>query len=160
MRRPLAAAALLLLAPAASAQDWALCDGLRPIFAAGPERFRALRTEEVWTSAEANRASVTLPGFDSCYVDQVPPTFWCLARPAERGAATALGDSVRGRLDACFPVLTRRSWDEEAEPGVRRFVSQWPLGGERRLRLIERRRADAGPGAVFLYVYWGKVRGG
>jgi hypothetical protein len=154
MKRWLRCAAALALCSSAAAQDWALCDGLRPVLAAAPERFRSLRTEEVWTSAEVNRAKLTLPGFDACYVDQINPSFWCLARPPGPGPETTkLGDTLRAKLDACFPVVARQSWDEEAEPGVRRFVSQWPLGGPRRMRLIERRRADAGPGSLSFFLY-------
>jgi hypothetical protein len=153
MRRAALAAAASLAAAAAAAQEPPLCGPLREVSAQAATRFAALRGEEVWTSAESNRAKTTLPRFEACYVDQINPAFWCLARPDAPGAAIALGEAVRGELSACYPTVSRQEWDEEAEPGVRRFVTQWIPGVGRRTRLVERRPLGDRPGALFLYVY-------
>ncbi len=154
MRRTVLALALAAATLPALADEPELCAGLRDVVAAAPEKFRKLATPEVWTSAEANRARVALPRFDSCWVDQVGGAFFCLAQPAEPGAATTLAATIGDEIATCYPVVARQTAEVEAEPGVKRLIARWAIGGGRRVHLVERRpqRATA-PGAVFLYVY-------
>jgi hypothetical protein len=153
MRAGVAGALAALAAAGAAAQEPPLCAPLRDVLAQANAGFAALRTPEIWTSAESNRAKTTLPRFDACFVDQINPAFWCLARPEAPGAATAVAEAVRGEIAACHPLIARQEWDEQAEPGVRRYVAQWIPGAGRRMRLVERRPIGDRPGSVFLYVY-------
>jgi hypothetical protein len=154
MRRALVALALAAAAVPALAEDGEFCARLADVVAAAPEKFRGFATAEVWTSAESYRARIALPHFDSCWVDQVGGAFFCLAQPAEPGAATPLAATIGDEVATCFANVASQTEELEAEPGVRRLIARWAIGGGRRVHLVERRpqRATA-PGAVFLYVY-------
>lgn len=108
----LALAALLALAPAAApaGEEAADCAPLVAVLDHAPARYKPLAGTEYSTRFDARRATTTLPGFNSCWVDDVTRSFWCLRQsptPAEAGQSAAAQAAL---VERCWPgVPTRRT---------------------------------------------------
>ena len=154
--RRLALAALLAFLPAhaPAGEEHPDCAPLAAVLDQAPSRFAALAGPEYSTRFDARRAKTTLPGFDSCWVDDVTRSFWCLRQsssPAEAGKEAA---AQAERVERCWPGVPTRQDIERGDNGVTRLVQDWMVRGGTRLRLVQRKpTAGAGLGSVFLYLY-------
>ncbi|MFM8678419.1 MAG: hypothetical protein ACKOGH_02205 [Alphaproteobacteria bacterium] len=148
-------AAALLPAPAPASGDRPDCAPIAAVLEQAPSRFAALAGNEYSTRFDARRATTTLPGFDSCWVDDVTRSFWCLrqsASPAEAGREAAAQAEL---VDRCWPGVRTRQDIERGDDNVTRLVQDWLIPDKARLRLVQRRptTGQQGLGSVFLYVH-------
>lgn len=150
--------AMLAAAPtgAARAQDnaAATCPALQRILDAAPRRFRDLTDKDYSTLFESWRAKETLPGLDSCWIDDITAAFWCLHRAQGDTEAVRVADAQARRIAACWPSAPTARMSETGDDGITRIIQDWRPTPERRIRLVQRKPgAGVGLGAVFLYVY-------
>lgn len=144
--------ALVLLAPpAARAQDAAFCNALRVVIEAAPGKFRALRTERFDNTLDSFETDATIPGFETCRVDALQPGFYCMARKLSDEQAASLTDDTKRRISACLPGVAPVETIDMSAP-VPRFVTEWPLEGDLRIRLVRRDYPQPRPGSVYLHV--------
>jgi hypothetical protein len=154
--RRLALLALLALAPASApaGEEHPDCAPLAAVLDQAPARYAPLAGAEYSTRFEARRATTTIPGFDSCWVDDVTRSFWCLRQspsPAEAGRSAAAQAEI---VERCWPGVPTRQDIERGDDGVTRLVQDWIVRGRTRLRLVQRKpTSGAGLGSVFLYLY-------
>ena len=152
---PVAAALLLLQTqPPAWATDAPDCTPIGTILEEAPRGWRALKSDDYSTQFDSWRSTQTLPGFESCWIDDVSPRFWCLNRaPSVEAAAQAAAAQV-ATISGCWPDAPMRQSMETGDNNVTRLIRDWGLPVDRRLRLVHRMptRGD-GLGSVFLYVY-------
>jgi hypothetical protein len=145
---------LLLIEPRASIADEPDCAPIRVILEEAQHGFRALKTQEYSTQFESWQSRQTLPGYESCWIDDVSHRFWCLNRaPSVEAAAQAAAAQVE-TIARCWPDAPSRQATEIGDNNVTRLIRDWALPVDRRLRLVHRMptRGD-GLGSVFLYVY-------
>jgi hypothetical protein len=146
------ASTLWLAAPPAVGAD--PCDQLRRIVESAPLKFGPLATSDYATLFESWRAGETLPGFDSCWVDDLSRAFWCLHRAPGVPEAGSVAAAMADRLDACWPGAPTRQEVETGDDGFMRLIQDWYPAPERRIRLVHRRpRSGPGLSAVFVYFY-------
>jgi len=144
--------ALALLAPpAVRAQDAAFCDALRVVIEAAPGKFRALRTERFDNILDSFETDASIPGFETCRVDALQPGFYCMTRKLSDEQAASLTDDTKRRLSACLPGIPPVETIDISAP-VPRFVTEWPLEGGPRIRLVRRDYPQQRPGSVYLHV--------
>lgn len=149
-----AAGALALALAASPAAGADPCDILRRIVDAAPRSFAPLATGDYATLFESWRASETLPGFDSCWVDDLSRAFWCLHRAPGVAEAGRVAAVMADTLDACWAGAPTRQEIETGDDGFMRLIQDWFPGPERRIRLVHRRpRTGPGLSAVFVYFY-------
>ena len=132
----------------------AACTTLGEVLGAAPRQFRAVASDEYEMLFDSWRARITLPGFDTCWVDDVTRAFWCLHRA--NGVAEAGRTAARQaeHLDACWPAAATHQNIETGEDGVTRLIQDWIVAEGRRIRIVHRKPARGeGLSAVFLYVY-------
>lgn len=143
-------------AGAVRAQDGptAACPALQRVLESAPQRFRDLTDKDYSTLFESWRAKETLPGFDSCWVDDITSAFWCLHRAPGDAEAARVADAQAHRIAACWSSAPTARISETGDDGITRIIQDWRPTPERRIRLVQRKPgAGAGLGAVFLYVY-------
>lgn len=147
----LASAPAIGTPPAAGAED---CLALHRIMDSGPQRWRDLASTEFATRFDAWRARATLPGYESCWIDDITGAFWCLNRAPGAAEAGRIAAAQARMLDACWPGVRTDQAIEDAGGGVTRLIQDWHVAPDRRVRLVQRRAATAdGLNAVFLYLY-------
>lgn len=153
----LALVALLVLAagPAPAGEEGPDCAPLVAVLDHAPARYAPLAGTEYSTRFDARRATTTLPGFDSCWVDDVTRSFWCLRQspsPAEAGRSAAAQAEI---VERCWPGVPTRQDIERGDDGVTRLIQDWMVRGGTRLRLVQRKptTGTTGLGSVFLYLY-------
>ena len=152
----LALAALLALAAtgAGAGEEHADCAPLVAVLDQAPSRFAALASTEYSTRFDARRATTTLPGFDSCWVDDVTRAFWCMRQSPDAREAGRTAAAQAELLERCWPGVPTRQDIERGDDGVTRLVQDWVLRERHRLRLVQRKPTSGpGLGSVFVYVY-------
>ncbi|MBL8697477.1 MAG: hypothetical protein JNK67_03850 [Alphaproteobacteria bacterium] len=150
----LVAAVMTVAAPASGAEDAALCTSIERIVAAAPKEFRALRDSEYSTKFESWRSSLTLDGFDACWIDDVSRSFWCLLQAPDMAAAAARAERTLAGVSDCLPAARQQQLTETMDNNVTRQITDWIVDDARRLRLVHRYPTrPPGLAAVFLYVY-------
>lgn len=157
--RRLAACALgaLLALPGARAgagEEHPDCAPLVAVLDQAASRFSTLAGSEYSTRFDARRATITLPGFGSCWVDDVSLAFWCMEQSQSPQAAGRSAAAQAKIVERCWPDAPTRQDIERGDDGVTRLVQDWVLRGRHRLRLVQR-KPNSGPGlgSVFLYLY-------
>lgn len=148
------AGALALALGASPAAGTDPCATIRSVVDAAPQSFAALATSDYATLFESWRAGVTLPGFDSCWVDDLSRAFWCLHRAPGVAEAGRFAAAMADTLDACWSGAPTRQEIETGDDGFMRLIQDWYPSPERRIRLVHRRpRSGPGLSAVFVYFY-------
>ncbi len=136
------------------AQDGALCEPLSRIVATAPREFSPLKSAEYSTKFESWQSRETLPGFDSCWIDDVQHRFWCLHQAPNIDAAMRLGAQTVDSVTGCYPVVRRRSATVTMDNDLTRTTTEWTLDETRRVLVVERRPSSGrGVASVFLYLY-------
>ncbi len=128
------------------------CDPLRALLVATARGARAVAGPTYDGMLAAWSARIRLPGFDSCWVDDVTGAFWCRHRPETRAAGNRFAAETADMIEGCWPDAPTGQSIERGDGGFSRWIQDWGIAGSRRLRLVHRRDA-AGSGAVFLYLY-------
>jgi len=148
------AVGLLLARDPTFAADDPACAPILAVLEAAPGGFRALRSAEYSTKFESWQSRQTLPGFDGCWVDDITRGFWCLLQAPGVEVAGRAAAAQAAVLERCWPGVPTKQFIETGDNNVTRWIQDWALPGERRLRLVHR-KPNSGPGlsAVFLYVY-------
>lgn len=149
-----ALASLLLAQSTALAADDPACAPIQSILEAAPRNWRALKTEEYSTQFESWQSRQTLPSYESCWIDDVSPRYWCLFRAPSIEAAGKAAAAQAESIERCWPGAPTQQTIETGDNNVTRLIQDWTLSAERRLRLVHRKPTQ-GPGlsSVFLYVY-------
>ena len=130
------------------------CNPLHALLAATVGGARAVAGPTYDGMFAAWSARIRLPGFDSCWVDDVTGAFWCRYRPETRAAGNRFAAENADMNEGCWPdAPTGQSIERgDGDSASSRWIQDWRIGGSRRLRLVHRRDM-VGPGAVFLYLY-------
>lgn len=154
LRSAVLVASLALSASAADAADDAICAPLKSVVEEAPRGWRGLKTEEYSTQYESWQSRQILPGYESCWIDDVSHRFWCLNRAPSLEAAAKAAETQAGVIDRCWPGVPTLRSTETGDNNVTRLIQDWTLPVDRRLRLVHRKPTrGSGLGSVFIYVY-------
>lgn len=150
----LVVATVAVVAPVAGAADDPVCAPLKSVIEEAPRGWRNLKTDEYSTQFESWQSRQTLPGYESCWIDDVSHRFWCLNRAPGAEAAGKAADAQAGVIDRCWPGVPTLQSIETGDNNITRVIRDWTLPADRRLRLVHRKPTrGSGLSSVFLYVY-------